>query len=239
MAKSQNGWTVIDSDQCAQFVVNGVHFPNGVRRGDVEVVLRWVAVQFHNRVDRLVPGWCWGYNKKKITGGDGSTWSNHASGTAIDVNAPDLPQGQAPRRSMTQAEIDQCHAIERESGGVVRWGGDFSNPDPMHWEIVGNAAAVTAFARKIQQAQQEEDDMTPAEMTAWAKSAEGKAALAAAATTGGPGYKGGGLPSWDDQPEERNLLNAFTAMFENVEKLVADVAELKAAHQETPPPPAE
>lgn len=45
--------------------------------------------------------------------------------------------------------MDECHAIERESGGVVRWGGDFSRPDGMHWEIIGDSTAVARFAAAI------------------------------------------------------------------------------------------
>ena len=154
MATSQNGWSVVDS--APAFVVHGVTFPNGVRGGDVAIVLRWTVEQWHARVEKLVAGSCWGYDKKKISGSD--EWSNHASATAVDCNASRHPQGVPASRNMSAHQIDQCHAIEAESGGVVRWGGDFSRPDPMHWEINANAAAVAAFARRI------EDEMTKEEL---------------------------------------------------------------------------
>lgn len=153
MALTPNGWSVIEADQCVDLVVAGVHFPRGVRAGDVATVLRWVAQQHHTRVEPLKAGTCWGYDKKHI--GTSTKWSEHAAGNAIDVNADQHNQGHTPTSSAggyTVSQVAECHRIETDSGLVVRWGGDFSNPDGMHWEIIGNAAAVASFARKIREA---------------------------------------------------------------------------------------
>lgn len=42
-------------------------------------------------------------------------------------------------------------------------------------------------------------------------------------------YTGGGLPSWEGQPEERNFLNAFTALFNLVKAQQEELAALRAA----------
>jgi hypothetical protein len=156
MATSQNGWPAAP-DRAAigvtnSFAVAGVTFPGGVKAGDVSVVLGYVADQFHRRVEALVPGWCWGWNYRDVRGSTGL--SNHASGTAIDVNAPNHPLGSVGTFSTAQrAEI---HKILGEVGGVVRWGGDYTGrKDEMHFEINASAASVAAVARTLTQ----EDDM--------------------------------------------------------------------------------
>jgi peptidoglycan hydrolase-like protein with peptidoglycan-binding domain len=46
--------------------------------------------------------------------------------------------------------VRTIHAILDEVGGVVRWGGDYvGRKDEMHFEIVGNAAAVSAVAVRL------------------------------------------------------------------------------------------
>jgi hypothetical protein len=132
---SQNGFPVITSSSSTAleaFTVRGVSFPAGVRSGNPEVILRWVARRFHDTVEPLHAGWCWGYNDKFISGS--TTYSNHASGTAIDVNAPDHPRG--VRGTFTAAQRTRIHAILAYCDGVVAWGGQFSTTiDAMHFEI--------------------------------------------------------------------------------------------------------
>lgn len=140
MAKAQNGWPVVKASACVPLVVRGVSFPQGVLKGDVHYVLADVAEQWHATVERLIKAHCWGYAHRRI--GDGPDWSNHAAGCAIDINAPEHPDGTPPERTLSLAQIRNCHAIERRWNGVVRWGGDWSDPDPMHWEIVGSRAEV-------------------------------------------------------------------------------------------------
>jgi len=38
-----------------------VQFPGGVKGGDVATVLEHIATGIHLKVERLVKGWCWGY----------------------------------------------------------------------------------------------------------------------------------------------------------------------------------
>lgn len=148
MANSQNGWPVTAGPQQDRApLIRDVTVPNGVLAGDVAVVFRWLAKEYDRRVERLVAGWCWGWFVKPIEGS--SVVSNHASGTAVDFNAPANPMGTPTRRSMTADQVAECHALEREAGGVLRWGGDWGRPDPMHWEIVAPPGAVKRFADQL------------------------------------------------------------------------------------------
>lgn len=158
MANSQNGWPVdkTGASQDRNPIYGNVKVPNGVLAGDVATVLRWVAKRFHETVQPLVAGTCWGWFVKSIEGS--TSISNHASGTAIDLNADQHPMGVAASTNFTPAQIAACHAIVKAAGGVIRWGGDYTGrPDPMHWEIVGSRSAVAAFAKTI--GSTEEDDM--------------------------------------------------------------------------------
>jgi hypothetical protein len=147
LANSQNGWAAGDTGVLDRnFTVAGVTFPGGVRRGDVSVVLRYVAEQVNARVEPLVAGWCWGYNYRPVTGG--GSLSNHSSGTAIDVNAPDHPYGK--RDTFTPEQRAVIRQILAEVGGAVRWGGDYSgNRDDMHFEINVSAAEVANVAARL------------------------------------------------------------------------------------------
>lgn len=149
MANSQNGWPVVPRTAVDEKpLIRDITVPNGMLAGDVALIFRWLAGQYDRRVERLRKGWCWGWYVKPIEGT--TVISNHSSGTAVDFNAPDNPMGRGTTaKSLTQAQITQCHLIEDESGDVLRWGGDFSRNDPMHWEIVGSRAAVRAFAAAI------------------------------------------------------------------------------------------
>jgi D-alanyl-D-alanine carboxypeptidase-like protein len=66
----------------------------------------------------------WSYENRPVR--EGTVKSNHAFGIAIDINALDNPLGSAgnmPAEVVRQWEI--------EGGG---WGGNWSRPDPMHFE---------------------------------------------------------------------------------------------------------
>ncbi len=107
-------------------------FPAGVRAGDVYTVLRYVAVQFNATVEALYSPGCWGHNYREISGS--TSLSNHASGTAIDCNAPDHPLGAAG--TFSAAQVSAIRTILTRCNGVVRWGGDYSSrKDEMHFEI--------------------------------------------------------------------------------------------------------
>jgi hypothetical protein len=148
MESSYNGWPA-SPDPAAigvdkSFLVAGVAFPGGVKAGDVATVLGYVADQFHRRVEPLVQGWCWGYNYRAATNSPDSL-SCHSSGTALDVNAPDHPDGASG--TFSDAQVATIRTILAEAGDVVVSGMDWS--DDMHFEIDATAAQVAAAAEVI------------------------------------------------------------------------------------------
>lgn len=147
---SQNGWTapVSSSGLNKSFSAGGVTFPAGVRAGYASTILGYVARRFHNEVERLHAPGCWGYAYRPIRGG--STVSNHGSGTAIDVNAPQHPLGKSG--TFSRAQVARIRQILAACEGTVRWGGDYSGrKDEMHFEINKRPTdpAIARVARKL------------------------------------------------------------------------------------------
>ena len=149
MPLSQNGWPVASAEEQDRDPIFGnVKVPNGVLKGDVAIIFRYVAKRFDETVESLRAGTCWGWFVKKIEGSN--TYSNHASGTAIDLNADRHPMGIPASQNMTPRQIAACRQIVADCEGVIRWGGDYSGrPDPMHWEINAGKTAVHNLAGKL------------------------------------------------------------------------------------------
>jgi peptidoglycan hydrolase-like protein with peptidoglycan-binding domain len=118
-----------------------------VKAGDVAQVLGYVAAQFHARVEALVKGWQWGYEYRDDVNSPG-TLSCHASGTAVDLNAPLHGNGQAG--TFKQEQVVLVRRILHEAGDVVAWGHDFRPTiDSMHFEISGNSVQVHQAAASL------------------------------------------------------------------------------------------
>ncbi len=145
MATSQNGWGLTTSANLNKSPFPGTNIVPvpGTRAGNVSVILHYVGQEFNKRVEPLVNPGCWGYANKKI--GSTNVWSNHASATAIDLNAPKHPLGKSG--TFTAAQVAQIRAILNYLEGSVRWLEGF---DEMHFEIVANEAEVNRIAAKIQ-----------------------------------------------------------------------------------------
>lgn len=145
MPNSQNGWPVVGTSAIVDKSVLGVEFPNGWLKGDVDVIFTDLISRL-DKIERIDNGGCWGYFVKGIEGS--SSISNHASGTAIDYNAPDHPMG--TRNTYSAAKRAAIHSLLKRYDGVIRWGGDYTGrPDDMHFEINDDKAAVHKVAEKI------------------------------------------------------------------------------------------
>src|SRR4051812_34623402 len=145
---SQNGWTVITKSTSAKLVtykVPGTAHGLLLRRGDAGVLLVDFANWYNKHVEKLSlykAGDDYGWSYRKIRGST-TTYSNHASGTAIDLNATRHPLGTTAAHSFTAAQITKIHNRLKRYSGVIRWGGDYSGrKDPMHFEI-NKGVAVT------------------------------------------------------------------------------------------------
>ena len=144
MAVSQNGYRANDRSLIASYSIPGGKV--SLRKGDVATVLVYFANRFHSEVEPLKWPGNWGYAERKIRGG--SSLSNHASGTALDLNAPAHYLGASGTFSAKQVRaIDR---ILKDCGGVLRHGKDYrGRKDEMHVEINAGTAAVARVAKAI------------------------------------------------------------------------------------------
>lgn len=144
MPKSENGWPVIESQSDRNLTV--IRIPGTGTPGiplrvqkDCAPLLAYVASRVHKEITDLrkgnKPGKTQdegGYNYRKI--GNSNRYSNHSSGTAIDLNWQLFPMF---KRRMNKKQRAAALALEAELSEVIRWGGSYrpSNVDEMHWEI--------------------------------------------------------------------------------------------------------
>ena len=107
MAISQNGWTANDATLVSRRQVPGTNIWLSVRKGAPGDLLLEVAAQFDRYVQDIdyPPGDDWGYAERPIRGG--IALSNHASGTAIDLNATRWPLGSNPLVNLSSAQIQR------------------------------------------------------------------------------------------------------------------------------------
>lgn len=157
---SYNGWAA-NSDPAAigintSFTVLGARFPGGIRSGSVETCFRYLITRLHNEVEPMMTdpnsgavGYgCWGYSYRANVNNP-RTLSCHASGTAIDYNAPLHANGTSTGPfgggGWTSTEYLKVRNILNEIG-VIRW---LTSNDPMHFEIQGTQAAVDLAAARL------------------------------------------------------------------------------------------
>lgn len=150
IATSQNGWSANDRSVIASYTIPGTNGKVTLRKGDISVILLDLAGWFNANVETLVWPGIWGYTEKTITGGSGKTLSNHASGTAVDLNAPKHPQGTNPTSNFSNEQIAKIRERVKLYGSV-RWGGDYlsAKKDGMHFEWIGNANDAALVADEI------------------------------------------------------------------------------------------
>jgi hypothetical protein len=176
MVRSQNGWTANDRSLIATRTPPGTRLRLPVRIGPAGDLLLEVVALFDLMVQDVDQGADdWGYAERPIRGA--TALSNHASGTAVDVNATRWSLGSAASVNLTPRQIQTVREIVAATGGVVRWGGDYTGrKDPMHFEINNgqtDATCARALARlratyghpattgPVVVVHPEEDDLTP------------------------------------------------------------------------------
>lgn len=150
---SQNGYS-IDGSLISSFLVPGTSVKLNLRKGATSVVLLDFAAWFAKNIEPLHQEQCGGYNNRPIAGS--KTKSNHASGTAIDLNWNEHPRGN--KDTFTAAERAKIDARLAYYEGAIRAGMNYqtATDDDMHFEINKDLAFVTRIAQKIN------DDKKPA-----------------------------------------------------------------------------
>lgn len=163
MPTSQNGWPANDVNLTDTQAIPGTVRQIRLRKGDAGFLLRHLAAWFDKNIETIDNDGeldDWGYAERPIRGSS-TDLSNHASGTAIDLNAPEHPLG--VRGTFTDTQENAIRTQLREYDGVIRWGGDYQNrADEMHFEINATAQAVAVVADRIRQG----DTVTPQDIEA-------------------------------------------------------------------------
>lgn len=152
LVTSQNGWSVLaeHSPMLHKWIIPGTNRHLVMRAGSAGFLLAHMALWFHEKVERLDLGvWDdWGYAYRPIRGDE--EWSNHASGTACDLNATRHPLAVPTAQTFTEAQTKAIHRRLRLYRGAILWGGDYVNrPDAMHFEIVRTLAFTEAQASRL------------------------------------------------------------------------------------------
>ena len=135
MLTSHNGW--IASKDPNEIGIKSYPIPGTklkIRCADVVApLLVTFAAEFNQHVEPIDGGILddWGYCFRNVRGTTDKL-SNHASGTAIDLNATKHPLGASGTFTPMQTVLIQ--ALSKKYG--LKWGGDYKGrKDEMHWEI--------------------------------------------------------------------------------------------------------
>lgn len=133
MAHSGNGYEVISRSKCRTIEpVAGCKFY--LRGGPVSQLFDWLIYRFHNEVEPISGPVLddWSYANRNVRGA--RTISNHASGTAVDLNATQHPLGASG--TFNPHQVRAIRRILNDAKGCLRWGGDYNGrKDEMHFEI--------------------------------------------------------------------------------------------------------
>lgn len=163
MATSQNGWRALQSgDRLLHTWIiptKGGNVRLTMRNGSAGFLLAIVVHFIANRVERVVgpvlDDWGVAY---RLVRGSATDLSNHASGTAVDVNATRHPLGKTGTwhyrirfgaRRRWAGVVVNAFLKRPVFGGAIRWGRNYhGRRDEMHFEINAPMPAVEAAARR-------------------------------------------------------------------------------------------
>lgn len=151
---SQNGWRAskVRADiGIESFLIPGTKVKFACAKS-VAPLLVGFAAEFHELIEPIDEGGLddWGYAYRDVRGVVGKL-SNHASGTAIDLNATKHPLGKAG--TFPLAKVPMIRALAKKYG--LKWGGDFRRPDEMHFEIALSEAKVAALIGSLNKGDKE------------------------------------------------------------------------------------
>lgn len=141
---SQNGWPVLNEDGTTVITAGGRRWR--VAKGQVATVFKAFIARYAREVERIDAGqlddWSWAVRNVR---GSTTSISNHASGTAVDVNA--LAHARGAEATFTREELLALHRL-LDDFPVIRWGGFFSTTvDEMHFEISCTPAQLDTWQR--------------------------------------------------------------------------------------------
>ena len=113
----------------------------------VGLLLAAFAAEFHELIEPIDEGTFddWGYCYRMVRG-EATKLSNHASGTAIDLNATKHALGKIG--TFPAEKVPMIRALAKKYG--LKWGGDYVNrKDEMHFEVEVSAAKAKALIASL------------------------------------------------------------------------------------------
>lgn len=115
---------------------------------DSAIILAHLALRFAERIERpskTFDWWGWAY--RDIRGS--SQVSNHASATAVDLNATQHPLGDSG--TFTAKQVKQIRRdLRKVYKGTIRWGGDYNGrKDEMHFEMQPDQRKAAKVAKRL------------------------------------------------------------------------------------------
>ena len=127
-----------------------------LRNGSAGFLLVFFADWFHHNIERLnkegEPWDEWAYAYRYVRGSNASV-SNHASGTAIDLNATKHPLGKwGTFKYRVRGKIAEWRIRRhlKRYNNCIRWGGDYiGRKDEMHFEINRPLGDCEKVAKKL------------------------------------------------------------------------------------------
>lgn len=157
-ATTRQGWPV----QLANTNTTPLSWITGrVLKGDAFTILDELCRRFHAEVEPIIKAHSWGWSPRPVRGYT-NVWSEHAAGTAIDLNAPAHYMG--AKGTFTKAQEAAIRRILSDLGNVVVWGGTWTHrPDEMHFELRGDQALVRKVAAAIRAGKSEAHPEPPKE----------------------------------------------------------------------------
>lgn len=143
------GWPVLQVEDTVLVSVAGRSFR--LRPGPTSVVLTDFVHRFDATVERIRRGDLddWSFARRTVAG-TATVWSEHAAGTALDLNALTHPRGRSD--SFTARRRRALNRLLDRYDGVIGWGGAYANPDEMHFQIDvrPDSPALAALAAALQ-----------------------------------------------------------------------------------------
>lgn len=149
--RSQNGWPVLDKPETTVFSAGGRDWR--MAKGLPSAVFSRFITRYAAEVEPIVGGqlddWSWA---KRLVRDSKTVISNHASGTAIDINALDHVRG--VRHTFDAGQVQALDRLLRDFP-VIRWGGAFGTVvDEMHFELCVSLADLARWATSSTLAEQ-------------------------------------------------------------------------------------
>ena len=132
---SQNGHPLITQEQTVTWEVGGVTF--WTAPGDATSLLHDLVVWYDQNIEPVADGngddWSWA--APALVPPSNTYYSNHGSGTAVDLNV-EKHAGQYASGTFTPDQVAKIHDKLASYGGRVIWGGDWTDiPDEPHFEL--------------------------------------------------------------------------------------------------------